>query len=59
VSNSSAFISNVICRGVCLLPGRLSEARMLKVTRCVSFEIEVKVKQSRYRPGVAQRVPGS
>jgi hypothetical protein len=32
---------------------------VLKINRAGSVEKMVKVKQSRYRPGVAQRVPGS
>jgi hypothetical protein len=30
-----------------------------QTARIFRVEIKVKVKQSRYRPGVAQRVPGS
>ena len=31
----------------------------LSTAECVSYKRNVKVKQSRYRPGVAQRVLGS
>jgi hypothetical protein len=30
-----------------------------KIKLYLLYEVKVKVKQSRYRPGVAQRVPGS
>jgi hypothetical protein len=29
------------------------------LTTCVKVKVKVKVKQSRYRPGEAQKVPGS
>jgi hypothetical protein len=32
---------------------------IVKALECGMFKVKVKVKQSRYRPGVAQRVPGS
>jgi len=31
----------------------------LVLTGCTPVSLHIKVKQSRYRPGVAQRVPGS
>jgi len=31
----------------------------ITVTKIISIHVKKKVKQSRYRPGVAQRVPGS
>ena len=43
--------------------GRFGEQKKIKLDpaeyRIVNVKLKVKVKQSRYRPGVAQRVPGS
>jgi hypothetical protein len=37
----------------------ISHLSLLSVNVQLSFVAQLKVKQSRYRPGVAQRVPGS
>jgi hypothetical protein len=36
------------------VPGQLTTPRRMRISTC-----QAKVKQSRYRPGMAQRVPGS
>ena len=51
-------ISDAACPHTSQYGNVLSNVRC-KNRYCLMIKVKVKVKQSRYRPGVAQRVPGS
>ena len=47
------------CRQKCCAKGSEKEVKIQEFMYRDTTNVKVKVKQSRYRPGVAQRVPGS